>query len=84
MFNRLDISIQMEFNKSAGQKIPVLSVIDNGWGMSHLDIERMVSFGHARPTEDNRDHIGRFGVGFKVISNLLLFNILTGLFIDYF
>ncbi|XP_057869324.1 uncharacterized protein LOC131076262 isoform X2 [Cryptomeria japonica] len=63
--SKLDISIQMEFSKNAGQKIPILSVIDNGWGMSHLDIKRMVSIGHGRPTKDNRDHIGRFGVGFK-------------------
>ncbi|KAH9302358.1 hypothetical protein KI387_013941, partial [Taxus chinensis] len=63
--SRLDISIQMEFHKRAEQKIPVLSVIDNGCGMSHSEILRMVSLGHARPTEDNTDHIGRFGVGFK-------------------
>lgn len=63
--SRLDISIQMEYHKKAGKKIPVLAIVDNGCGMTHSDIERMLSFGHKRPAKENKDLIGRFGVGFK-------------------
>lgn len=63
--SRLDISIQMEYHKKAGKKIPVLAIVDNGCGMTHSDIERMLSFGHKRPDRENKDLIGRFGVGFK-------------------
>lgn len=63
--SRLDISIQMEYHKKAGKKIPVLAIVDNGCGMTHSDIERMLSFGHKRPSKENKDLIGRFGVGFK-------------------
>lgn len=44
----------------------MLSVIDDGHGMHHTDIVRMVSFGHKLPNEGKQDHIGRFGIGFKV------------------
>lgn len=44
----------------------MLSVIDDGQGMTHQDIVRMTCFGHKQPDIDDPDHIGRFGVGFKV------------------
>ena len=71
-FNRFDISIQMEYHKKDGKKIPVLSIVYNGCGMTHSDIERMLSFGHKRPARENKELIGRFGVGLKV-SFFLLF-----------
>eukprot|EP01018_Ginkgo_biloba_P032288 Gb_09121 [translate_table: standard] len=63
--SRLDISIELEYYKRAGKRIPVLFMVDNGCGMSHSDIVRMLSFGHKRPEQENKDLIGRFGVGFK-------------------
>lgn len=50
----------------AGEIMPVLQVIDNGQGMNHADIVKMLSFGHKRPKECDMDQIGHFGVGFKV------------------
>ncbi|XP_039125085.1 ATPase MORC2A-like isoform X1 [Dioscorea cayenensis subsp. rotundata] len=62
---RLDISITNLYSKKDEKRIPVLSVIDDGHGMHHTDIVRMVSFGHKLPNEGKQDHIGRFGIGFK-------------------
>ena len=62
----------MEYHKKDGKKIPILSIVDNGCGMRHSDIERMLSFGHKRHTRENKEFIGRFGVGLKV-SFFLLF-----------
>ncbi|XP_057830501.2 uncharacterized protein LOC131041428 isoform X2 [Cryptomeria japonica] len=61
--SKLHISIQMEFYERAQQNIPVLSVIDDGRGMSHLDVTGMVGIGSACPTEHHMDRIGihRFG-----------------------
>jgi hypothetical protein len=63
---RLSISIEHLFSKKAQKKIPVLSVIDDGHGMTYPDMMRMISFGHKRPNEHREDQIGRFGIGFKV------------------
>ncbi|KAL6603819.1 hypothetical protein ACP70R_044180 [Stipagrostis hirtigluma subsp. patula] len=63
--SRLNISIESMFSKKAERKIPVLSVIDDGHGMSYADMMRMISFGHKRPNEHCQDKIGRFGIGFK-------------------
>lgn len=68
MFYRLEISIDMLYSKTAGKDIPMLSIIDDGHGMSHQEIVRMISFGHVQPEADDPDHIGRFGIGFKVYS----------------
>ncbi|XP_020103048.1 MORC family CW-type zinc finger protein 4-like isoform X2 [Ananas comosus] len=63
--SRLDISIESLYSKKEGKRVPVLSVIDDGHGMSHTEIMRMLSFGHKQPNEDEQDRIGRFGIGFK-------------------
>ena len=62
----------MEYHKKDGKNIPVLAIVDNGCGMTHFDIERMLSFGHKHPARENKELIGRFGVGLKV-SFFLLF-----------
>lgn len=67
ILNRLDISIEIIYSKKAGEDVPMLSVIDDGQGMTHQEIVRMVSFGHKQPDADDPDHIGRFGIGFKVL-----------------
>lgn len=54
------------YSKKAEEMIPVLSVVDDGHGMSHIQILRMLSLGHKQPYDDDPHHIGRFGVGFKV------------------
>ncbi|CAL5048731.1 unnamed protein product [Urochloa decumbens] len=63
--SRLSISIESLFSKKAQRKIPVLSVIDDGHGMTYADMMRMISFGHKRPNGHCEDQIGRFGIGFK-------------------
>lgn len=63
--SRLNISIKSMFSKKAEGKVPVLSVIDDGHGMTYSEMMRMISFGHKRPNEHCQDQIGRFGIGFK-------------------
>ncbi|KAK8936552.1 hypothetical protein KSP39_PZI012591 [Platanthera zijinensis] len=46
-------------------EIPVLSIIDDGDGMTHSEILRMLSFGHKQANGEDSDRIGRFGIGFK-------------------
>ncbi|XP_019172421.1 PREDICTED: MORC family CW-type zinc finger protein 3-like [Ipomoea nil] len=62
---KLEISIDLIYLKSVGEEIPMLSVIDDGCGMTHQEILQMISFGHRQPEEDDRNRIGRFGIGFK-------------------
>lgn len=64
--NRLEISINMVYLKKIGKDIPMLSILDDGHGMTHEDTLRMVSFGHKHPVTDDTNRIGRFGIGFKV------------------
>ncbi|GJR05873.1 MORC family CW-type zinc finger protein 2B-like protein isoform X1 [Tanacetum coccineum] len=59
----LDISIEMI--GSSGNKIPMLAVVDNGHGMGHDDISKMVMFGRKQPDIHDPNRIGRYGVGFK-------------------
>ncbi|PWA84033.1 protein microrchidia 7 [Artemisia annua] len=59
----LDISIEMI--GSSGNEIPMLAVVDNGHGMGHDDISKMVMFGNEQPDTNDPNRIGRFGVGFK-------------------
>ncbi|CAK9141232.1 unnamed protein product [Ilex paraguariensis] len=61
----LEISIDMIYSQKDDKDIPMLSVIDNGHGMTHQEIVRMISFGHSQPDADDPDRIGRFGIGFK-------------------
>ncbi|XP_057542939.1 uncharacterized protein LOC130821267 isoform X2 [Amaranthus tricolor] len=63
--SRLNIAIETILDKTLGSEIPMLSVIDDGNGMNHLEILRMISFGHKQLDEDNANHIGTFGIGFK-------------------
>ncbi|KAG8660127.1 MORC family CW-type zinc finger protein 3 isoform X1 [Manihot esculenta] len=63
--SRLDISIEIIYSKRDGKDIPMLSVIDDGHGMTHQEVVRMMCFGHKQPDANHQDHIGRFGVGFK-------------------
>ncbi|KAL6504291.1 hypothetical protein OROGR_026214 [Orobanche gracilis] len=62
---KLEVAIGKFYSKTAGKDIPMLSLIDDGHGMSHEDVRRMISFGHAQPEIDDPNHIGRYGVGFK-------------------
>ncbi|XP_027361531.1 MORC family CW-type zinc finger protein 3-like isoform X2 [Abrus precatorius] len=62
---KMDIFVDMIKFKKSGKDIPMLSVIDDGNGMNHDEIMKMISFGHKQPDKDDKDHIGRFGVGFK-------------------
>lgn len=62
---RLDVFIEQEYFAARKMSLPVLCVTDNGTGMSHTDTIRMMSFGHSKPSNDDEDLIGRFGVGFK-------------------
>lgn len=71
-YDRLEISIEVIFFKQAGRNIPMLSVIDDGHGMTHQDVVRMTYFGHKQPNADDPGCIGRFGVGFKVEIIILL------------
>nr|GEZ75822.1 MORC family CW-type zinc finger protein 2B-like isoform X1 [Tanacetum cinerariifolium] len=49
----------------SGNKIPMLAVVDNGHGMGHDDISKMVMFGRKQPDLNDPNRIGRYGVGFK-------------------
>jgi hypothetical protein len=77
IFDRLDISIEEIYSKRAGKEIPMLSVIDDGHGMIHREVEKMVRFGHKKPEADDPDRIGRFGVGFKVAFLAFMFAVLV-------
>lgn len=63
----MDIFIELLYSKKARNKVPVFSVIDDGHGMSHKEIIKMLSFGHKQPNGQDPNRIGRFGIGFKVI-----------------
>ncbi|XP_042010035.1 ATPase MORC2-like isoform X2 [Salvia splendens] len=62
---KLEIAINKFYSKIACKEIPMLSLIDDGHGMSHADIQRMVSFGHGKTEVDDPNHIGMYGIGFK-------------------
>lgn len=68
--NRLEISIDTIYSKRASGSIPLLSIIDDGHGMTHQEIVRMTCFGHKQPEAYEPERIGRFGVGFKVSLSL--------------
>lgn len=53
------------YNKS-GADIPVLSIVDDGCGMTYEEIRTMVSLGRKKEDNDDFHRIGRFGTGFKV------------------
>ncbi|RDX61065.1 MORC family CW-type zinc finger protein 3, partial [Mucuna pruriens] len=62
---KMDIFVEMIKLKKSGKEVPMLSVIDDGKGMNHDEVMKMVSFGHKPSDKDDKDHIGKFGVGFK-------------------
>ncbi|KAL3634059.1 hypothetical protein CASFOL_021113 [Castilleja foliolosa] len=62
---KLEVAISMVYSKIGDKNIPMLSLIDDGHGMSHEDVLRMVSFGHAQPEAEDPNRIGRYGIGFK-------------------
>jgi hypothetical protein len=41
-------------------------VLDDGHGMTYVDMMRMISFGHKQPNKHCEAQIGKFGIGFKV------------------
>ncbi|TKY70223.1 MORC family CW-type zinc finger protein 3 [Spatholobus suberectus] len=61
---KMDIFVDM-INLKSGKDVPMLSIIDDGQGMNHDEVMKMVSFGHKQSDKDDKDHIGKFGVGFK-------------------
>ncbi|KAK1432479.1 hypothetical protein QVD17_09376 [Tagetes erecta] len=61
----LDISVDMIYWSLVGKEIPMLAIVDDGHGMSHEDIIKMVSFGRKQPDANDPNYIGRYGVGFK-------------------
>ncbi|KAF6174164.1 hypothetical protein GIB67_033696 [Kingdonia uniflora] len=61
----LDISVEDFYSKKDGKSIPMMAVIDDGHGMPHQEINKMLSLGHTMPDGDDPNYIGRFGVGFK-------------------
>ncbi|KAL1534241.1 ATPase MORC2-like [Salvia divinorum] len=62
---KLEIAINKFYSKIACKEIPMLSLIDDGHGMNHADIQRMISFGHGQTEVDDPNHIGMYGIGFK-------------------
>lgn len=71
---RLEIFIEDVYLSKAEQTIPMLSIIDDGSGMSHEEVVKMTTFGHKRPDVHDVDRIGRFGVGFKVLLYVSIFS----------
>ncbi|MCL7045698.1 hypothetical protein MKW94_021723, partial [Papaver nudicaule] len=62
---KLEISVETRYLKKDDIQIPMLSVVDDGHGMSHQEIMVMVTLGHKQTDADDPDQIGRFGIGFK-------------------
>ncbi|KAK7406956.1 hypothetical protein VNO78_08592 [Psophocarpus tetragonolobus] len=62
---KMDIFVDIIKLKKSGEDVPMLSMIDDGQGMNHDEVMKMVSFGHKQSNKDDKDHIGKFGVGFK-------------------
>ncbi|KAI3903636.1 hypothetical protein MKW98_032290 [Papaver atlanticum] len=62
---KLDISVEYHHSGIHGEKIPMLALIDDGHGMSHDELLVMLSLGNKKFHEDDRERIGKYGVGFK-------------------
>ncbi|MCL7031996.1 hypothetical protein MKW94_029049, partial [Papaver nudicaule] len=63
--SKLDISVETHFSEMHGAKIPFLSLIDDGCGMSHDELVVMLSLGNKKFHEYDRERIGKYGIGFK-------------------
>ncbi|KAL8140084.1 hypothetical protein V2J09_006105 [Rumex salicifolius] len=53
------------YAKKAQAEIPVLTFVDDGYGMTHEEMQKLVSLGHKKLDKEDFDRIGRFGTGFK-------------------
>ncbi|KAI3853382.1 hypothetical protein MKX03_026390 [Papaver bracteatum] len=62
---RLEISIDTNYSGGVGKNIPIMSIVDNGHGMSHEDIRKMLSIGRRRCGANDPDRIGVYGIGFQ-------------------
>ncbi|KAI3668911.1 hypothetical protein L6452_40128 [Arctium lappa] len=62
---KLDISIDMIYSRIAGKENPMLAVVDDGNGISHEEIMKMVSFGRKQPDTNDSNYIEIYGVRFK-------------------
>ncbi|CAH9098395.1 unnamed protein product [Cuscuta epithymum] len=62
------LSVSLEYLKSVGEEIPMLSFVDDGCGMNHEEVLKMISFGPPKRKEYDTGHIeiGRFGISFKI------------------
>lgn len=76
MLTRFDISIDMIYFSIVDKEIPMLAIVDDGHGMSHEEIMKMVSFGRKQPDSSDPNYIGRYGVGFKVFLSWLSYDII--------
>ncbi|WVZ10727.1 hypothetical protein V8G54_015257 [Vigna mungo] len=61
----MDIFVDIIQLKKSRKDVPMLCLIDDGQGMNHDEVMKMVSFGHKQSDKVDTDHIGKFGVGFK-------------------
>ncbi|XP_017427254.1 uncharacterized protein LOC108335676 isoform X9 [Vigna angularis] len=62
---KMDIFVDIIQLKKSRKDVPMLCLIDDGQGMNHDEVMKMVSFGHKQSDKVDTDHIGKFGVGFK-------------------
>ncbi|XP_022631401.1 MORC family CW-type zinc finger protein 3 isoform X2 [Vigna radiata var. radiata] len=62
---KMDIFVDIIQLKKSRKDVPMLCLIDDGQGMNHDEVMKMVSFGHKQSDKVDTDRIGKFGVGFK-------------------
>ncbi|MCL7046277.1 hypothetical protein MKW94_018625, partial [Papaver nudicaule] len=62
---KLEISVETHYSEIDGKRIPMLSLNDDGHGMSHDELVVMLSLGNKKFHTDDRERIGKYGVGFK-------------------
>ncbi|XP_052725866.1 uncharacterized protein LOC108334746 isoform X4 [Vigna angularis] len=62
---KMDIFVDIIQLKKSRKDVPMLCLIDDGQGMNHDEVMKMVSFGHKQSHKVDTDRIGKFGVGFK-------------------
>ncbi|RZC66078.1 hypothetical protein C5167_009772 [Papaver somniferum] len=62
---KLDILVEHHHSEMHGERIPMLALIDDGHGMSHDELLVMLSLGNKKFHQDDRERIGKYGVGFR-------------------